>query len=742
MLSIWGATGGAKPTLSLQFAGATSLDSRITFSRGTQAMMYGSSGLLQYAPNNLLTYSQDFTNAAWTTPAGSIGPIGVNSTIAPDGTFTASTVSATSANTIFWQTYLPSAAGISYTGSIWIKRKTGSGNIQVTSYDSSTFANVDLSGGGWVRATQTNTSTIGTKAVGIRIVTSGDEVYIWGAQLAQGSIAQTYNATTSAAYYGPRFDYDPFGYAQQNLLTYSQQFDNAAWSATAGSINANTTTAPDGTVTADKFVADSATSQHYFATSSTYNSVLPDNSIFTLSIYAKAAEKSSVAFSLRLKNSTFAQAEFNLSTQALTSSANLISSSITSVGNGWYRCSITANCSSGAGAMYPGFSDTFSPYTGNGVDGLYLWGAQLNTGTSALPYAATTSAPYTLCTPKGLLIEEARTNVSLYAQDFTQATWAKSGTAATASAATGPDGTTSAGAITCTAVNASHYVNQTMTITTGAYTCSFYAKYVSNRWLVCRMADGVSGYFASFDIQNGVVGAVSGATSTITSVGNGWYRCTLTATSAGTTGGFIIGLNNADSASLVTWTAAGTETVYVYGAQLEAGSFATSYIPTVASTVTRSADSLSTTALSTWFNASAGTFIVQADVPTVGASSAALVALSAGATYGAGNGFLVRVSGTAIQVGGNASAVASGGTIAVNTAFKGAGAYQGTTEAACLNGGAVNSLSTNDFTGSGTTTFLIGAITTGGTQQFSGHIQNICYYSTRLPNSTLQALTA
>jgi hypothetical protein len=90
VLATWGTSTGRNPTLDLQFAGATSLDNRITFSRGSQATLFDSTGTLVYAKHNLLLQSQDFNNvSAW----GDINAtVTANTEVAPDGTTTAETL--------------------------------------------------------------------------------------------------------------------------------------------------------------------------------------------------------------------------------------------------------------------------------------------------------------------------------------------------------------------------------------------------------------------------------------------------------------------------------------------------------------------------------------------------------------------------------------------------------------------------------------------------------------------------
>jgi len=147
---------------------------------------------------NRLLYSEDFSNAAW---AKTNVTVTANSTAAPDGTTTADTLTATAANGTVIQD-LGVVASAKKTGSLWLKRKTGSGNIQLTMDGGTGWTTVAV-GADWTRFPITQ--TLADEDFGVRIVTSGDEVYAWGGQIEQangwsgGAWMTTYVPTTSAA---------------------------------------------------------------------------------------------------------------------------------------------------------------------------------------------------------------------------------------------------------------------------------------------------------------------------------------------------------------------------------------------------------------------------------------------------------------------------------------------------------------------------------------------------------------
>jgi len=218
----------------------------------------------------------------------------------------------------------------------------------------------------------------------------------------------------------------------------------------------------------------------------------------------------------------------------------------------------------------------------------------------------------------GLLVEEARTNLAVQSNAFTT-TWARVASTLTSASAISPDGTTNGWRFADTAVSSTHNINQFITWTAVATTFTIYAKYDTHRWIGARIGMTGNQFFGSWDLQNGVVGSfTAGATIGMQAVGNGWYRLTLTATltTAGTAN-VIVHLNNADSASVLTYTGTATSS-YIYGAQVEVGVFPTSYIPTTTAAATRAADvaSITGSAFSSWYRQDAVSVFCQSTRPT------------------------------------------------------------------------------------------------------------------------------
>jgi len=173
----------------------------------------------------------------------------------------------------------------------------------------------------------------------------------------------------------------------QNFFRNSQNY-TSIWGAQNSLITSNATTAPDSTNTASKLIATTTNATHnIFQT--LYSFVFP----FTTSIYAKASEYNWLAISCDIGGAN-GFAYFNLQTGVLgTINANF-SATITSAGNGWYRCTFTRNIfTSGSGgvAFYPATADNTASFAGDNTSGIFIWGAQLEIGPTANNYVPTTT---------------------------------------------------------------------------------------------------------------------------------------------------------------------------------------------------------------------------------------------------------------------------------------------------------------------------------------------------------------
>jgi hypothetical protein len=332
---------------------------------------------------------------------------------------------------------------------------------------------------------------------------------------------------------------------------------------------------------------------------------------------------------------------------------------------------------------------------------------------------------------RGLLIEESRTNLLQRSAEFNDAYWTKTNTTVTANDAIAPDGTTTADLIEKTGNDATT-PGRTLAVAAVAHTASCFVKNVSgDRFRIRFDATGGTIVDAVFNLVTGAVASTgAGVTASIQSFGNGWYRCAATYTFASAVNASIgfspRNVNAADSTGAK---------AHLWGAQLEAGAFATSYIPTTGDEATRAADSAVVTPISSFYNQSEGTLF--AEYRTGAGTPAAGVIVADDGT----NDNRVGLFSTTAQVAIGAAFTSFGSiTPTANTVFKSVIGYKANDHAASANGAAV---STNTEAGvpAGITTLVIGAEFGGQFSHLCGHIRKVAYWPRRLSNTLLQQLT-
>lgn len=344
----------------------------------------------------------------------------------------------------------------------------------------------------------------------------------------------------------------------------------------------------------------------------------------------------------------------------------------------------------------------------------------------------------------GLLIEEKRTNLLTYSEQFDNAAWEKVSTTITANAETAPDGTVTMDKFIATSSGGISYrlVRQHGTaVTSGLVYCySVYVKAGEESVVTIRFETTNSAFtfaFATFDLSSGTVSSNTAESAGIEYIGNGIYRVWATKTATATANGRAqIQLRN------FTYVGDDVSGLYIWGAQLEAGSFPTSYIKTEASQKTRAADSavMTGTNFSSWYNPKEGTLYAEADTADV-ASSRVTFYIHDGTTanrihisahtglkaYAASGGVTQTSQGIAEAVFAN------------NTPSKVALAYALNNANAAANG--ILGTLDNTFTVPTVNQVRLGGISTSNSP-LNGHIKRLTYYPRRLSDPQQQAITA
>jgi hypothetical protein len=563
-------------------------------------------------------------------------------------------------------------------------------------------------------------------------------------------------------------------YAAVNTILQSQTYTNATWTVARGSFTGSSAIAPDGTNTATLFKEDLQTGVHGGVQ---FNLTSTSGQSATASIYAKAKERS--VFVLRFQDNATgangAAAEFNLSNGTISVSAinsgtfTGATASISSVGNGWYRCSVTSTVSTNlcsyrmelcqtSGTLSPGnFSG--GSYAGDNTSGIYWWGSQFEISSTVGTYSPTTSsansAPRfdhtyngTSWISRGLLVEEQRTNGLLRSNEFSNTAWDKLNVAVSTDSTISPDGTTAAKVTPSTSSSVQKAIYQTVAIANSANTHSVYVK-AGTQNFIQLMFNGSDLNYANFGISTGVTGNKSAgvSSSSISDAGNGWYRISMTLTNSGATGWTLFWINSLTDGRAPSVTSTGS--IYLFGAQYEAGAFPTSYIPTTTASATRSADVCQITGadFSSFWNASEGSVAVDYDSASpVGSTTIAypVVSFSDLATnskriWYTGEGAL---AGNRFYVSDGASSTTAlilppiaGGSIPTRASA----GWKINDVAASLNGGSCY-LSASQIIPTGINILRIGNNPASG-NQMCGHIARLRYFKKRLPNATLQLLS-
>jgi hypothetical protein len=348
-----------------------------------------------------------------------------------------------------------------------------------------------------------------------------------------------------------------------------------------------------------------------------------------------------------------------------------------------------------------------------------------------------------------LLVEPSAQNVLLQSEAF-NTTWTiaglnafGSGSVANSTGTTDPFGGTNSDYIQETAASGTHIISQTPAgqVSGTTYTLSCFVK-SAERTRVNLLNNAGGAGNVNFDLTAGTFNLISGVSAKIENYGNGWYRCILTYT-PNATGLFNTIIRLADASGNVSYTGTGTSGLYVFGAQLEVGSVATSYIPTTAAAVTRNADVVSLSgAVSGCIGQTEGTIYAEVNLSNL-TTGKAIMQIDDGTTTNRIACFVNTNPNRfeALVAGGGVATVLSG-SITTGT-HKASFSYSSGSVQVYLDGAFLTSGTPTNFPTVALTNIAIGSRISAGVYgaHLTDRIRAAALYTTRLTNAELAALT-
>ncbi len=513
---------------------------------------------------------------------------------------------------------------------------------------------------------------------------------------------------------------------RENLLLQSNQFDTT-WATNNASVTSGQS-GYDGSSNAWKLQSSSAGINYLYQ-------IISSNAVQTFSIYAKAGNTDWMRINI-LQSGTNANNYYDISNgvKGASPSAPIIDDKIESVGNGWYRISIVVNISITQIRIQTAVAD--GNETSASGDNIYIQSAQLEAGLVATDYIETGSTTaqagiledmprinYDANGENGaLLLEPSRSNFIKYANYYNG--WGiKSGVTATTNTVTSPDGLQNASTIAAT-TSATNYIGEYYTFSASTkYTYSVFVKNNTSTKMRLQVYDSSQYATLDFDQSDSISYSANLDSYDFVDYGNGWRRVIISfTTSSGAGSGYVQIYPDRNG---------NNHSMYAFGAQLEAGSYVSSLIPTHGAAVTRGADSCSVTGVSDVIGQSEGVIFVDlADYD----GNTHLVTLGDGT---ANNYIMIYISSGAIAW--LSSGGFSGSAGSVSAGDKAALAYKQNDSVLYLNGTQVLSDTSNTIPN--IPNIYLNANANVQNQQ---HLQTkqVVLFNERLSNSELADLTA
>lgn len=553
-------------------------------------------------------------------------------------------------------------------------------------------------------------------------------------------------------------EYDPATVTRVNLLIRSQDFGQSSWLKTNATVTKNAAIAPDGTVTASKIGEAADANQNHRVQQAAPAFAIAVGQFFAASVYLKAAERAFAFVSVATLGEEYSVAvDLTLGTVSAVFSASapvLPFSSITPVGHGWFRVSIGfANEDAGTGPTLrvgplnvSSLNAILPTYDGDGSSGVYAWGAQIEAGSAASDYIPTGATPAGNGVCIGRQVWGQRTNLLVRSQELDNAAHPKINSTISANVAIAPDGSLTADLLLDNTTNGGHSVQPPPQATSAGvtYVYSIYAKAASASRIMVYGLNGTGSRGVGVDLSDGSTFTVNGITLETAAVvnycGSGWYRISIPITPI-TTATQAVGATYLVSGNGYSYAGAGTG-VYLWGVQLEAGLFASPYIPTTTAAATRSADAASVTGqnFASWYNPSEGTFVAHYSADNDSSANRAPFAVSDGTVNNLININQANLISFVVATGNVIQGIAGNYAISDFNSIKTALAYK----ANSLQGGYFGSATAEDMAATIPTVdrLFVGASATGNAGYLNGPIRRIRYFPHRLNQNELQALTA